>query len=213
MPDPSPSDPLELPKERKPGLIRRIYDWTLSWADRPGGTWALFLIAFAESSFFPVPPDVLLLALCFGSREKWFRYALVCTAGSVLGGIAGWLIGWGLAESVAKPLLGIFDPDGHTQEQIQIWADSYGFLGILIAAITPIPYKVFTIASGMFHYSLPGLIVASIVGRGFRFFVVAGLARLCGPRVRPFIEKNLEWCFLAGGVAIILGFVALKFLH
>ncbi|BCX50160.1 SNARE-associated domain containing protein YqaA [Haloferula helveola] len=199
--------------EKRPGIIRRLYHWTISWADRPGGTWALFLIAFAESSFFPIPPDVLLLALCFGARKKWAKYALVCTAGSVLGGIAGWLIGWGLAESVAQPLLNFFDGDGHTQEKIQTWYADYGFLGILIAAITPIPYKVFTIASGLFHYSLPQLIIASIIGRGFRFFVVAGIIRIFGPKVRPFIEKHLEWCFLGLGALVVIGILAIKFLH
>jgi membrane protein YqaA with SNARE-associated domain len=201
------------PAVKPPGPLRRLYNWTISWADRPGGTWALFIIAFAESSFFPIPPDVLLLALCFGAREKWAKYALVCTAGSVLGGIAGWLIGWGLAESVAQPLLALFDPDGHTQAKIQVWYQEYGFFGILIAAITPIPYKVFTVASGLFSYSLPALIVASILGRGFRFFVVAGIVRAFGPTFRPIIEKNLEWCFVAAGVMLVGGFVAIKFLH
>ncbi len=203
----------ELVEEKPPGVIRRMYNWTISWADRPQGTWALFWIAFAESSFFPIPPDVLLLALCFGARDKWARYAFVCTAGSVLGGIAGWLIGWGLAESVAQPLLRLFDPDGHTQEKIELWAGEYGFLGILLAAITPIPYKVFTVASGLLHYNLPLLIVASIIGRGFRFYVVAGLIRVFGPRVRPFVEKNLEWCFLAGGALLVGGILAIKLLH
>ncbi|MGE9271562.1 MAG: YqaA family protein [Verrucomicrobiales bacterium] len=198
--------------EKKPSIIRRLYAWTISWADRPGGTWALFLIAFAESSFFPIPPDVLLLALVFGARTKWAKYAFVCTAGSVLGGIVGWLIGWGLAESVAKPLLTLFDADGHTQAQIQTWYSEYGFLGILIAAITPIPYKVFTIASGLFHYNLPMLILASIVGRGFRFFVVAGIIRIFGPKIRPYIEKHLEWWFLAFGVLLVGGIFAIKFL-
>lgn len=198
---------------KAPGLIRRIYDWTISWADRPGGTWALFVIAFVESSFFPIPPDVLLLALCFGARKKWAKYALVCTVGSVLGGIAGWMIGWGLAESVAKPMLAMFDPEHHTQDKIQVWYGKYGFYGILLAAITPIPYKVFTIASGLFHYSLPMLIVASIIGRGFRFFVVAGVASLFGPKVRPFIEKNLEWCFLGFGVLLVAGFFVIKYIH
>jgi len=206
----APTDSLVL---KKPGPIRRLYNWTISWADRPGGTWALFIIAFAESSFFPIPPDVLLLALCFGAREKWAKYALVCTAGSVLGGVAGWLIGWGLAETVAQPLLAVFDPGGHTQEKIQVWYQEYGFFGILIAAITPIPYKVFTVASGLFNYSLPLLIVASIIGRGFRFFAVAAIVRTFGPTFRPIIEKNLEWCFVAAGVLLIGGFVALKFLH
>ncbi len=197
----------------KQGLIRRLYAWTISWADRPGGDRALFAIAFAESSFFPIPPDVLLLALCFGARKKWARYALICTAGSVLGGIAGWLIGWGLRESVALPLLNFFDDTGKVRAQIEDWYGTFGFWGILIAAITPIPYKVFTIFSGMMTYNLPLLIAASILGRGFRFFVVAGIIRLCGPTVRPFIEKHLEWCFLAFGLLVVLGIVGLKFLH
>ncbi len=198
---------------KKPNLIRRLYAWTVSWADHPGGTWALFLIAFAESSFFPIPPDILLLALCFGARKKWMKYALVCTVGSVLGGIAGWGIGYGLRETVAIPLLSAFDSSGHTQEKIQVWYDAYGFWGILIAAITPIPYKVFTIFSGMANYSLPLLIGASVVGRGFRFFLVAGLIRIFGLRVRPFIEKHLELCFILGTVLLIGGFVFLKFVR
>lgn len=196
----------------RPNVIRRLYAWTVSWADHPGGTWALFIIAFLESSFFPIPPDVLLMALCFGAREKWLKYASVCTAGSVLGGIAGWAIGWGLRETVALPLLGMFDPTGEARVSIETWYTAYGFWGILIAAITPIPYKVFTIFSGMMNYSLPLLIVASIVGRGFRFFLVAGLIRIFGAKVRPFIEKHLEWCFIVGMLVLIGGFVAVKYL-
>jgi len=197
----------------KPNIIRRLYAWTVSWADHPGGTWALFLIAFAESSFFPIPPDVLLLALCFGAREKWLKYAAVCTLGSVLGGIAGWGIGYGLRDTVAIPLLNIFDTSGHTQVKIQTWYDAHGFWGILIAAVTPIPYKVFTVFSGMANYSLPLLIGASIVGRGFRFFFVAALIRVFGQTVRPFIEKHLEWCFIIGTLMVIGGFVVLKFVR
>lgn len=195
----------------KPNIIRRLYAWTVSWADHPGGTWALFFIAFAESSFFPIPPDVLLLALCFGAREKWLKYAAVCTLGSVLGGIAGWGIGYGLRDTVAIPLLNIFDASGHTQVKIQTWYDAHGFWGILIAAVTPIPYKVFTVFSGMANYSLPLLIGASIVGRGFRFFFVAALIRVFGQTVRPFIEKHLEWCFIIGTLMVIGGFVVLQF--
>jgi membrane protein YqaA with SNARE-associated domain len=176
-------------------------------------TWALFWIAFAESSFFPIPPDVLLIALCFGARQKWAKYAFVCTLGSVLGGIAGWGIGWGLRDTVAMPLLGIFDPSGQTQQKIQVWYDAYGFLGILIAAITPIPYKVFTVFSGMMNYSLPLLILASILGRGLRFYVVAALIRIFGATVKPFVEKHLEWCFVSGTLLLIGGFAAIKFLR
>lgn len=198
---------------KQDGLIRRLYHWTVSWADHPGGTWALFVIAFAESSFFPIPPDVLLLALCFGARQKWLKYALICTAGSVLGGIFGWLIGWGLRDPVAIPLLRLFDGDGHTQEKIEAWYAAYGFSGILLAAITPIPYKVFTIFSGMMNYSLPVLIGASIIGRGFRFFVVALVIRACGDRFRPFIEKHLEWCFVAFAILLVGGILAIKLLR
>lgn len=197
---------------KKAGLIRRLYHWTISWADRPGGAWALFIIAFIESSFFPIPPDVLLMALVFGARDKWLRYATICTIGSVLGGIAGWAIGWGLADSVARPLLAFFDPSGGLQNEVQHWYNEYGFWGILIAAITPIPYKVFTIASGLFHYSLPMLIVASVIGRGFRFYAVAAVIRIFGPRIRPHIERNLELWSIAFGILIILGLVAVKFL-
>lgn len=204
-----PSNPPQIGRIRR--LIRWLYAWTISWADHPAGTWALFFIAFAESSFFPIPPDVLLMALVFGARKKWAKYALVCTAGSVIGGIFGWFIGWGLAESVAQPLLNLFDPGGEVQAQIQLWYAEYGFWGILIAAITPIPYKVFTVASGLFHYSLPLLIVASIVGRGLRFFAVAGVIRIFGPRIRPHIERNLELWSLAFGILLIAGLIAVKF--
>lgn len=197
----------------KPNVIRRLYAWTVSWADKPSGAWALFVIAFIESSFFPIPPDVLLMALCFGARQKWLKYALICSAGSVLGGIAGWGIGYGLRETVAVPLMSIFDPGGHTQIKIEAWYAAYGFWGILIAAVTPIPYKVFTIFSGMAGYSLPLLILASILGRSFRFFVVAGLIRLFGVKVRPFVEKHLEWCFIVASLVLVGGFVAIKFLR
>jgi len=202
-----------LKTENATGWIRRLYNWTVSWADHRAGTHALFWIAFAESSFFPIPPDILLMALCFGARQKALYYALVCTVGSVFGGIAGWLIGWGLRDTVAMPLLALFDPSGHTREMIETWYATYGFLGILIAAITPIPYKVFTVFSGMMHYSLPLLIVASILGRGFRFFVVASIIRTFGPKVRPFIEKHLEWCFVAGTALLVGGFILLKYLR
>ena len=196
----------------KPGIIRRLYHWTVSWADHKAGTHALFWISFAESSFFPIPPDVLLIALCFGGRDKWAKYALVCTAGSVLGGIAGWCIGWGMWAAVKD----LFIPWVFSQENFDMVGELYGknaFLAVFSAAFTPIPYKVFTVAGGVFHISLLTLVAGSIVGRAGRFFIVAGLIRLLGPRVRPFIEKHLEWCFLAGGLLLVAGFVAIKFLH
>lgn len=196
----------------RPGPIRRLYNWTISWADRPGGSWALFLIAFAESSFFLIPPDVLLVALCFGAREKWAKYAVICTIGSVLGALAGWFIGWGMWATVHD----WFIPHIFSQAQFDKVGGMYeenAFASVFAAAFTPIPFKVFTVAAGVFHVSIPILLFGSLIGRAGRFFIVAGLIRLFGPKVRPFVEKNLEWCFLAGGILLIAGFAAIKLLH
>ena len=200
------------PPAKNPGPIRRLYNWTVSWAEHPAGTHALFWLAFAESSFFPIPPDVLLMALCFGKREKALKYALVCTVGSVLGGVAGWFIGWGMWSAVKD----LFIPFVFSQENFTLVGDLYSknaFLAIFTAAFTPIPYKVFTVGAGVFNVSLLTLVLGSIVGRAGRFFIVAGLIRLMGPSVRPFIEKHLEWCFVAGTALLIGGFVAIKFLR
>ena len=196
----------------KPNIIRRLYLWTVSWADHPGGTWALFVIAFVESSFFLIPPDVLLLALCFGKREKWLKYASVCTVGSVLGAILGWYIGWGLWESVKD----WFIPFLFSQEKfdhVGMLYEENAFLAIFTAAFTPIPFKVFTIAAGVFQVSIPLLLLGSLVGRAGRFFIVAGLIRLFGNSVRPFIEKHLEWCFIIGTILLIGGIAVLKLSH
>ena len=196
----------------RPNLIRRLYAWTVSWADHPGGGWALFGIAFAESLVFPVPPDVLLIALCFGNRGKWLKFATICILGSAFGAIAGWGIGWGLRDTVAIPLLSLFDPSGQTQEKIQAWYAAYGFWGLLIAGLTPIPDNVFSVFSGMMGYSLPLAIGACVLGKGLRFLLIAWLIRLFGTRIRPFIERYLEWCFVAVAVLLIGGFVLLKYL-
>jgi len=154
----------------------------------------------------------LLMALCFSQPKKWFRFALICTLTSVLGGILGYYIGFALWEGVGKPIVDFY----HGQavfDKVEGWYELYGFWGILLAAITPIPYKVFTIASGVFHFSLTMLITASIVGRGLRFFVVAGLIRFFGPRIKPFLEKYLEVVSVIMFVVGVLGFLALKWLR
>lgn len=197
---------------KKPGIIRRMYNWTLGWADHPHAVPILFAISFIESSFFPIPPDVLLIALCFSKPQKWAKLALWCTVGSVLGGVLGWYIGHALYDPVGVRIISIFDPEKHAWNRIEAWYNQYGFLGILVAAITPIPYKIFTIASGFLHFSLPQLVLASIIGRGFRFFVVAWLIHHFGAKIRPFIEKYLEWVLVAVTIVGVGGFVALKYL-
>lgn len=192
--------------------LRRLYDWTIAWADRPGGGWALFIISFAESSFFPIPPDVLLVALCVGNVRRWARFALICSAGSVLGGMAGYAIGlWGY-ELIGRPIVDFYH--GHAvMEKVKGWYEEYGFWGTFAAAVTPIPYKVFTIASGVFGFSFWQFVLASALGRPLRFFAVAGLLRIFGPAVKRFLERYFDLAAVVFTVLLVGGFILLKFLR
>lgn len=191
-------------------MLKRAYNWVTAWSETPYGSWALFLLAFAESSFFPVPPDVLLIALCVGKPTASFLFASICSVGSVLGGIAGYGIGLFGFEAIGKPLLNLYDPDQAVFNQINNLYDTWGFWGVLAAAITPIPYKVFTIASGVFKFDFIQFVLASAIGRSFRFFLVSGLIFWGGDRLKVWIEKYFDW--LAWGFlgALVLGFVVLK---
>lgn len=191
--------------------LRKLYFWTLHWADTKYALPALFILSFIESSFFPIPPDVLLMAICFSAPRRWLAAAFWCTVASVLGGILGWYIGWGLWESVGRSIVHFYHGEA-VMESVQGWYNTYGFWGVLIAAITPIPYKIFTIASGVFQFNLGLLILASILGRGFRFFLVAGLIRGFGPAIKPFLEKHFELSVIAVTAIGILGLFAIKFL-
>ncbi|NLE64588.1 MAG: DedA family protein [Elusimicrobia bacterium] len=171
--------------------IRRIYGWTIHWARTPHAPLALFGIAFAESSFFPVPPDVLLIAMTIASPKMWWRNALICTVGSVTGALLGYLIGWGLFETVGQWIVSTYRLESHVETVGRLYADN-AFGAIFTAAFTPIPYKVFTIAAGLFKISLPTLIVASLFGRAGRFFLVAGLLRLFGEKIERFIERYFD---------------------
>ena len=171
--------------------VRRLYNWVLHWAHTPYGTPALFVLAFVESSFFPVPPDVLLMALALSRREKAWWYAAVCSVGSVLGGVAGWVIGAAFYDTVGHRII---EGLGY-QEQFNLvgtYFQENAFLYILTAAFTPIPFKVFTIASGVWHISLVTLIAASVIGRSGRFFLVAGSLHFFGAPVKQFIERYFD---------------------
>ncbi len=191
--------------------MRGLYDWTISWAEKPQGTWALFLIAFAESSFFPIPPDVLLIALCVGAVTKSYRFAAICTLGSLLGGIAGYGIGLYGFEMIGEPIVKAYHGEA-VMEKIKTWYDTYGFWGNLLAAVTPIPYKVFTIASGAFEFSFTSFMLASVIGRSLRFFAVATLLFFFGPKIKAFIEKYFNLCAWAFMTLLIGGFILLKYL-
>ncbi len=193
-------------------LHRKVYDWTIAWAYRPSAAVALFVLSFAESSFFPLPPDALLIPLVLGNRRKWFRYALLCSIASVLGGVAGYLIGWGAWEVVGKYF---FDwIPGFTHEKFDGISDAYekwNFWVVFTAGFTPIPFKVITITAGVFKINFAIFLVAATVSRSARFFLVAGLCRRFGPKVTPFIEKYLGWLSLAFVVLLVGGFVVAKY--
>jgi membrane protein YqaA with SNARE-associated domain len=198
----------------RPNVIRRLYNWTLSWTERPGGTRAMAVLSFLEASFFPIPPDPLLAALTFSKPKDWWKFAGCCTAASVAGGVLGWWIGlqfWHLTQDLFFRFVPGFTPEVFAKVQ-QLYLDN-AFLAILGAAFTPIPYKVFTIASGVFEVALPILIGASIFGRGARFFMVAGVIRMFGPAIKPHLEKYLEWASVILFLLGLAGFAAIKWMH
>lgn len=189
-------------------LHRRIYDWVLHWADTPHGAIALFLLAMAESSFFPVPPDVLLIAMVMGARTKWAKLAFLCTAGSVVGGLVGYWIGASLMDAVGMRIIEFYSAEAHFERVKELYVQ-YDYWIVFAAAFTPIPYKVFTITSGVMGMNLVGFCLMSALGRGMRFFVVAALLYWFGPPMKRFIDKYFDLLSIAfilllgGGFALI----------
>jgi membrane protein YqaA with SNARE-associated domain len=194
--------------------MRRLYNWVLRWADSPYSVTALFLLAFTESVFFPVPPDVLLIALALGAAGRAFRYAFVCTIGSVSGALAGYALGsfiWINADGGFSQVALFFfnNIPGFSEglfNNIKLLFNNYDFWVIFTAGFTPIPYKVFTISAGVFDLNLPAFFIASLVSRGARFFLVAWLIWRFGPGIKSFIGKYLNWLAI-GITAGIIGIV------
>jgi membrane protein YqaA with SNARE-associated domain len=203
-------------------LHRRIYDWTLGWAYRPSAAIALFCLSFAESSFFPIPPDVLLMPLVLGNRKRWLRYATICSVASVLGAVFGFCIGWLLWEGGVDKLFYNYVP-GFTPDvfnRVSAMYETWNFWIVFTAGFTPIPFKVITITAGVFgtgeKVASPGaffavFLIAAIVSRSARFFLVAGLMRVFGPKITPFIEKYFNWLALLFTFLLIGGFVVIKY--
>lgn len=192
-------------------MLRKLYDWVFRLAEHRHATWALAGVSFAESSVFPVPPDALLIPMVLARRRKWIFYALVCLIASILGAYLGYYIGATLYESIGKPILAFYGKED-AFEKIKDWNDEWGGWGILLAAVTPFPYKVITIFSGFTHLSLIQFTIVSIVGRGLRFFIVAGLIYFVGEPIREFVEKRLALMFTLAMAMLIGGFVAVKFI-
>lgn len=193
-------------------MLRRLYDWVMGLAAGRHAPTALAGISFIESSFFPIPPDVMLIPMVIARRHKAWIFAAIATAASVLGGLFGYLIGAFLFEAVARPIIDFYHY-GDQFETLQEWFAQGGLLLVFIAGFTPIPYKVFTIAAGVVSLNLPIFILGSIISRGARFFLVAALLYWFGEPIRDFIEKRLGLMTVVFGVLLVGGFVALKFIR
>lgn len=192
-------------------MLRSLYDRVLALsAHRRAPAW-LAVVSFAESSFFPIPPDAMLIPMCLARPDRAWRYAAICTVASVLGGVLGYAIGFWLFDALAEPVLRAY---GHADAltRFQGWYDRWGALVILIKGLTPIPYKIVTIASGAARFDFSTFLVASIVTRGARFFLLAFLLRRFGPPIREFIERRLTLVTSLAAGGILVGFAALRFL-
>lgn len=214
------------PSEHRPSMLRRawnwtarlprrMYDWVLSWAPTPYAVPALFLLAFAESSFFPIPPDVLLIAMCIGTIAKSYRFATWCAIGSVVGGMAGYGIGYYLwdnegVRSFFYDYIPGVSPD--SVEKVREIYSRWDYWIVFAAAFTPIPFKVITILAGVCAINFPMFVIASTIGRSARFFLVAWLFKRYGPGMKDFIEKRFALVTTVGTIVLIGGFVAIKYL-
>lgn len=194
------------------GSVRRLYDWVLAWAESPYGSLALFVLAFVEASFFLVPPDVLLIALCVGRPKRSLHFAAICTAGSVLGGTFGYLIGYQLFEFIGQPIIDFYNAGEAFQRVGDLYTANL-VVALGTAGFTPIPYKVFTIAAGAFAVPFVPFVLISAVSRGARFFLVAGLIRIWGPQIRGFIDRYFNLLTVVFIVALVLGFIILRYAH
>ena len=192
-------------------MLRRLYNWTLSLAAGPRANVALGAVSFIESSVFPLPPDLLLIPMVIAKREKAWYLALLCTITSVVGGLLGYFIGSVLFHEIAEPILSFYGYLDKFDEFSRLF-NEWGWWFVFFAGLTPFPYKVITIASGVTGLSLPIFMLSSVVSRGIRFFVVSALLYFFGPPIRDFIEKRLGLMFTVFVVLLVGGFAAIKLL-
>jgi membrane protein YqaA with SNARE-associated domain len=193
-------------------MLRKLYNWVLKLAGGPQAEPALAVVSFAESSFFPLPPDVMLAPMCLARPERAWRYALVCTIASVCGALLGYAIGYLLYDTIGKPIIGFFGYGGK-EASLKAAYDQYGVWIIFLKGLTPIPFKLVTIVSGFMKFSLPIFIGACVVTRGLRFFLVAFLFKTYGPTLAPVIEKRIGMVTAGLAVLIIGGVIIATQLH
>ena len=190
-------------------LIRKLYDWVLQWATTSYALPVLFIISFIESSFFPIPPDILLIAMVVASPVGWYRFACVCSVGAVLGGMFGYLIGYQFMDLIGNRIVAFY----HFQEKwdkIGLLYDKYNAWAVAVAGFTPLPYKGFTLSAGAFKINFPIFVLASVVSRSARFFLVAALMYKFGPPFNILIEKYFNIFTIVFMILLVLGFFILK---
>jgi membrane protein YqaA with SNARE-associated domain len=191
--------------------LRRAYDWTIHWADTPQGLAALFLIALAESSFFPIPPDLLLIAIVAARPTRWILAAALCSGGSFLGAAVGYAIGFALMATVGEPIIAFYGAEHHWDRFVAL-AEAWGAWFLAAAAFTPIPFKVATIASGAIEMPFVPFLGISLIGRAARFFLVAGALRLFGAQIRRTLEDNFDVLSFLFVALLVGGFLVLRVL-
>jgi membrane protein YqaA with SNARE-associated domain len=191
--------------------MRRLYDWVLAWADHRYSSLALFAIAFAESSFFPIPPDLLLIALAVALPTRAFRYAALCTLGSVLGGMFGYMLGFRFFDLIGEPLVRFYSAE-EQYAQLRDLYQRYDALAVAVAGLTPIPFKIATITAGFFEVDFTRFVLASAASRALRFFAIGALIRVFGPQIKAFIEKYFEILSIVFLVLLVAGFLVLRWI-
>lgn len=191
-------------------MIKRLYDWMMRNASNERAPQALFWVSFIESSFFPIPPDVMLVPMVLANRAKAWVFATIATVGSVIGGVFGYAIGYFLFDQIGKPILAFYGK-AESFDQFTQWFNEWGVWILIIKGMTPFPYKVLTIAAGVAHMPLLEFIVASVVARAMRFFLVAALLYFFGEPIRDFIERRLSLVTTVLVVLLVAGFVAIKY--
>jgi len=190
--------------------LRATYDWTIRWAESPQALAALGFIAVIESSVFPIPPDVLLIAIVAAQPQWWLRAAIICTVGSLIGAGIGYLIGAAAMATIGQPIVDFYGAQSHWDRVVELFQGEWGAWVMVAAAFTPIPFKVATIAAGATTMPVVPFLLASVLGRAGRFFLVAGILRVFGQPVRHFLEKHFDLAALAFFVLLVGGFVVIR---
>ncbi|WP_204138595.1 YqaA family protein [Halomicronema sp. CCY15110] len=193
-------------------MLQKAFTNLSSWSEKPYGEHILFWFALAESCVVPLPADPLLLALCTGAPQRSLRFALICGLGSVLGGLLGYAIGHYAFDTIGIAVVQFYDPELKTFSQVEGIYERWGFWGVLMAAVTPIPYKIFTLASGVFHFDFGQFVLASVIGRNARFLMVGSVMAYGGDRVQTWVQTSSERLLWVGLGVAVLGLVALKLL-